>query len=572
MSVRKSSRRLPTLTLIITLAAASAPAAVASAQSQGGDLAAFLAQLESIGASEVHLSPPNDPLVGYAERLETALELQAHLADSEAEGHEPGDHGWRALRLVADARSYSEAKLLARIAYGEPGSPPSVPRELSDDPRDPDWEFEDSAPSFPEHVTEALRARRTGRDRVVDEMSDQDFDTYAQIEELIYRAQRAEAAAARGRTFDAREDLYIAVLNNGQSWRRKKPVDHVPSTVERGEAGGQGGSDEGFPELTQTSAPTKVILGDIDNRSLRSQYNGFTMSGYVWRPKGALISQSAHSNGDPIDVSCTGVKISERLVVTAGHCLFDEGSWTDLRKWVPGADGIAESMGVTNDPSPNGYKISIMLEEVGLPYTVIPVDIGKGDQFTPEFLKLSPNNKMPAIVDHDGPGGRDYPLFESGAILMYLAEKTGQLMPSGVSERYRVVEWLMFQMGGVGPMLGQTHHFRAYAPEPIPYAIDRYTREAGRVYGVLDRRLGEVEYLAGDYSIADIATFPWLRSHERQGQKLEDFPNVKRWFEAINARPAVARGLQLLAEKRSAGPMDEKTKEMLFGDTQYERR
>ncbi|MCG8455296.1 MAG: hypothetical protein MI919_03375 [Holophagales bacterium] len=358
MSVRKSSRRLPTLTLIITLAAASAPAAVASAQSQGGDLAAFLAQLESIGASEVHLSPPNDPLVGYAERLETALELQAHLADSEAEGHEPGDHGWRALRLVADARSYSEAKLLARIAYGEPGSPPSVPRELSDDPRDPDWEFEDSAPSFPEHVTEALRARRTGRDRVVDEMSDQDFDTYAQIEELIYRAQRAEAAAARGRTFDAREDLYIAVLNNGQSWRRKKPVDHVPSTVERGEAGGQGGSDEGFPELTQTSAPTKVILGDIDNRSLRSQYNGFTMSGYVWRPKGALISQSAHSNGDPIDVSCTGVKISERLVVTAGHCLFDEGSWTDLRKWVPGADGIAESMGVTNDPSPNGYKIS----------------------------------------------------------------------------------------------------------------------------------------------------------------------------------------------------------------------
>ena len=223
-------------------------------------------------------------------------------------------------------------------------------------------------------------------------------------------------------------------------------------------------------------------------------------------------------------------------------------------------------------PTPNGYKISIMLEEAGLPYHVIPVDIGKGDQFTPEFLKLSPNNKMPAIVDHDGPNGRDYPLFESGAILMYLAEKTGQLMPSEVAERYRVVEWLMFQMGGVGPMLGQTHHFRHYAPEPIPYAVNRYTREAGRVYGVLDRRLGEAEYLAGDYSIADIATFPWLRSHERQGQNLDDFPNVKRWFEAINARPAVERGLQLLAEKRSTGPMDEKTKEMLFGDAQYARR
>ncbi len=223
-------------------------------------------------------------------------------------------------------------------------------------------------------------------------------------------------------------------------------------------------------------------------------------------------------------------------------------------------------------PTPNGYKISIMLEEVGLPYHVIPVDIGKGDQFTPEFLKLSPNNKMPAIVDHDGPDGRDYALFESGAILMYLAEKTGQFMPSEASGRYRVVEWLMFQMGGVGPMLGQTHHFRHYAPEPIPYAVNRYTREAGRVYGVLDRRLAEVEYLAGDYSIADIATFPWLRSHERQGQKLEDFPHVKRWFDAVNARPAVERGLQLLAEKRSAGPMDEKTKEMLFGDTQYARR
>ncbi len=223
-------------------------------------------------------------------------------------------------------------------------------------------------------------------------------------------------------------------------------------------------------------------------------------------------------------------------------------------------------------PTPNGFKISILLEETGLPYRVIPVDIRNGDQFKPDFLKISPNNKMPAIVDTDGPDGRPYPLFESGAILMYLAEKTGRFMPADVAGRYRVVEWLMFQMGGIGPMLGQAHHFRQYAPEPMPYAVDRYTNEAKRLYGVLDRRLSEVEYVAGDYSIADMATFPWLRKPEGQGQNIDDFPNVKRWFAAINARPAVQKGLQLLKEHQSAAPMDAKAREMMFGATQYQRR
>jgi len=223
-------------------------------------------------------------------------------------------------------------------------------------------------------------------------------------------------------------------------------------------------------------------------------------------------------------------------------------------------------------PTPNGFKISIMLEETGLPYRVIPVNIREGDQFKPDFLKISPNNRMPAIVDTEGPGGQPYALFESGAILMYLAEKTGRFMPADVAGRYRVVEWLMFQMAGIGPMLGQTHHFRQYAPEPIPYAIDRYTNEARRLYGVLDRRLGEVEYLAGDYSIADMATFPWLRKPEGQGQTLGDFPNVKRWFNAINDRPAVRKGLQLLKEHQSAGPIDAKAREVMFGATQYRRR
>ena len=224
-------------------------------------------------------------------------------------------------------------------------------------------------------------------------------------------------------------------------------------------------------------------------------------------------------------------------------------------------------------PTPNGHKVHIMLEETGLPYKTIPIDINKGDQFDPAFLKISPNNKMPAMVDPDGPGGKPYAMFESGAILMYLAEKTGKFMPAETAARYRVIQWLMFQMGGVGPMLGQAHHFRQYAPEKIAYAVDRYTREAGRLYGVLDRRLGQAEYLAGDYSIADIATFPWIRPYERQGQKLDDFPNLKRWFAAIDARPAVKRGLDVLKDKRRKNwDLDEKTRDIIFGAAQYRRR
>jgi GSH-dependent disulfide-bond oxidoreductase len=223
-------------------------------------------------------------------------------------------------------------------------------------------------------------------------------------------------------------------------------------------------------------------------------------------------------------------------------------------------------------PTPNSYKISIFLEEAGLPYRVHPIDIGRGDQFNADFLKISPNNKMPAIVDPEGPGGKPYSVFESGAILMYLAEKTGKFMSKDMAARYRVIQWLMFQMGGVGPMLGQAHHFRQYAPEKIEYAVNRYTNEAKRLYGVIDRRLGESQWLADDYSIADMAVFPWLRPYERQGQKLEDFPNLKRWFDAINARPAVQRGLQLQQDNVRKGPMDDKTKEVLFGATQYEKR
>ncbi len=223
-------------------------------------------------------------------------------------------------------------------------------------------------------------------------------------------------------------------------------------------------------------------------------------------------------------------------------------------------------------PTPNGHKVHIMLEEVGLEYKVIPINIGRGDQFDPEFLKISPNNKMPAMVDPEGPDGKPYSLFESGAILMYLAEKTGQFMPEASAARYLVIQWLMFQMGTVGPMLGQAHHFRSYAPEPMPYAVDRYTNEARRIYNVIDKRLSEVEYLAGDYSIADMATFPWVRLHERQGVELDDLPNFARWVEAIKARPAVERGLEVLAEeRRKPEGMDEKAKEILFGATQYQR-
>jgi len=193
--------------------------------------------------------------------------------------------------------------------------------------------------------------------------------------------------------------------------------------------------------------------------------------------------------------------------------------------------------------TPNGRKVSIALEELGLAYNTHPVNITKDEQFEPAFLKISPNNKIPAIVDPDGPGGEPIEMFETGAILIYLAEKTGKLQPSDARARYVMLQWLMWQMGNYGPMLGQAHHFRRFAPEKIPYAVDRYSNEARRLYGVLDRRLGEAAYLAGDYSIADIATFPWAARHEWQGIELEEYPNVLRWYNAIAARPAVKRGM-----------------------------
>ena len=223
-------------------------------------------------------------------------------------------------------------------------------------------------------------------------------------------------------------------------------------------------------------------------------------------------------------------------------------------------------------PTPNGQKVTIALEELRLPYNVIPINIGKGDQFKPEFLKISPNNKMPAIVDSDGPGSKTISIFESGAILIYLAEKTGRLMPTDTRGRYKVLEWLMFQMASVGPMLGQAHHFRRYAPEQIQYAINRYTNEAKRIYGVIDKRVAEVPYLAGEYSIADIATYPWLKLHKLQGQKLEDFPNLKRWYEAMEARPAVQKGMAVMANGPALQPNDKETFSVLFGAQQYQRR
>ena len=196
--------------------------------------------------------------------------------------------------------------------------------------------------------------------------------------------------------------------------------------------------------------------------------------------------------------------------------------------------------------TPNGRKISVALEELGLKYQVFPINISKDEQFAPDFLKISPNNKIPAIVDHEPPwGGGPYSLFESGAILIYLADKTGKLIPPGAKGRYDCLQWLMFQMGGLGPMLGQAHHFRRFAPEQLPYAIKRYTDETARLYRVMEKRLGEVAYLAGEYSIADIASYPWITRHEWQGQSLADYPNLKRWYDAIAARPAVKRGFEV---------------------------
>ena len=219
-------------------------------------------------------------------------------------------------------------------------------------------------------------------------------------------------------------------------------------------------------------------------------------------------------------------------------------------------------------PTPNGHKITMFLEEVGLPYTIVPVNIGKGQQFEPDFLKIAPNNRMPAIVDHEPKGGgAPISVFESGAILLYLADKTGRFVPSDPRGRVETLEWLFWQMGGLGPMLGQNHHFSGYAPEKIPYAIDRYVNETNRLYGVLDRRLDGRDFVAGDYSIADMAAYPWIVPHERQGQKLDDTPNLKRWFEAIGSRPATvaayAKGDAIDRPKE----MSDEDKKVLFGQT-----
>ncbi len=220
--------------------------------------------------------------------------------------------------------------------------------------------------------------------------------------------------------------------------------------------------------------------------------------------------------------------------------------------------------------TPNGQKIHIMLEETGLEYREHWISLGAGDQFAPDFLAISPNNKIPAILDSDGPDGAPISVFESGAILLYLAEKTNQFLPTDPRQRTEVLEWLFWQMGGFGPMLGQAHHFNKYAPDRIKYAMDRYTNEATRLYGVLDRRLETHEYVAGDYSIADMAIFPWCRLYKRQGQEIENFPNIVRWFATVSARPVVQRDMAKLEDK--AGTFTEESWSNLFGTEQYRRR
>ncbi|HCL66135.1 MAG TPA: glutathione S-transferase [Rhizobium sp.] len=217
-------------------------------------------------------------------------------------------------------------------------------------------------------------------------------------------------------------------------------------------------------------------------------------------------------------------------------------------------------------PTPNGWKISIMLEELGIPYEVHTVNIGKGEQFAPEFLKISPNNRMPAIIDPDGPGGKPISIFESGAILQYLGRKYGKFYPADERVRVEVDQWLFWQVGGLGPMAGQAHHFRQYAPEKIEYGINRYTNEVNRLYGVMNKRLADRDYLAGDdYSIADIACIGWVVPHKNQGQDLDDFPNLKRWFETVMARPAVERGIAVGREHRKNIAEDDEAKKVLFG-------
>ena len=219
-------------------------------------------------------------------------------------------------------------------------------------------------------------------------------------------------------------------------------------------------------------------------------------------------------------------------------------------------------------PTPNGHKITMVLEEAGQPYEIHPVDISAGDQFKPAFLKFSPNNRMPAIVDKaPKDGGEPITVFESGAILVYLAEKTGRFLPSDTRGRKAVLEWLFWQMGGLGPMAGQNHHFAGYAPEKIPYAINRYVNETNRLYGVLDRRLAEQEFLAGDYSIADMAAYPWIVPHARQGQKLQDTPHLERWFETIRARPGTVRAYAEATPYTGRPTVTEEGKKLLFGQT-----
>ena len=220
-------------------------------------------------------------------------------------------------------------------------------------------------------------------------------------------------------------------------------------------------------------------------------------------------------------------------------------------------------------PTPNGHKITLFLEETNMPYTIHPINIGKGEQFQPDFLKIAPNNRMPAIVDHQPKdGGAPISVFESGAILLYLAEKTGQFIPKETRQRVAVLEWLFWQMGGLGPMAGQNHHFSAYAPEKIPYAINRYVNETNRLYGVLDRQVAETgAFLGGDYSIADMAAYPWIVPYERQGQKLEDFLHLKRWFETIRERPATIAAYAKGDTVNRPKEMSEADKKMLFGQT-----
>jgi GSH-dependent disulfide-bond oxidoreductase len=218
--------------------------------------------------------------------------------------------------------------------------------------------------------------------------------------------------------------------------------------------------------------------------------------------------------------------------------------------------------------TPNGHKITIFLEEADLPYSIVPVNISKGEQFKPEFLRFSPNNRIPAIVDNaPAVGGRPVSVFESGAILVYLGDKTGKFLPTEPYSRVEVMQWLFWQMGGLGPMAGQNHHFSQYAPEKMLYAIERYVKETNRLYGVLDKRLADREFVAGDYSIADMASYPWVVPYERQGQRLDEFPNLKRWFETIRARPAVTRAYELAKKINVQPTVSEESKSILFGQT-----